>query len=87
MSKKNWAVWGLVAVLAAAVLGSSGVLFVSYQNQLPEERRWVTLLPRAAWSFGPDNLAALAFTLRLCHAADVQPPKRYRLGFVSVRVE
>jgi hypothetical protein len=92
MAKRtNRIAWGLAVVLALLVLGGSGRLFVRYQNRMPEQERWVTLLPQDQWGFGQDqaaNLRAIAAALRLYpDEGGGWWPRRWRLGFLSVRVE
>ena len=53
MAKRtNQEAWGLVAILAVVLLVGSGLVFISYQSTLPEEKKWFALLPRSEWGFG-----------------------------------
>jgi hypothetical protein len=86
--KPNRVAWGLAVVLAVVLVDGGGT-FVSYQNRLPEKDRWITLLPKGAWGFRPDESVANinAIVRELGGDAGDRWPTRYRLGFVSVRVE
>jgi hypothetical protein len=87
--RTNCAAWGLVAVLSVLVLSGSGLLFASYQNGLPPEERWLTLLPRSEWGFGSDQ------TIEQWHGFGPSGwgsgrsviAERHRLGFFIVRIK
>jgi hypothetical protein len=89
--KMNRVAWGLEVVLAVLVLGGSGRLFVSSQNRQPEQERWMTLLPQDQWGLGRDEVASVRAALTASVLYDDEGkgrwPLRWRLGFVSVRVE
>jgi hypothetical protein len=86
MAKRtNRVAWGMAAILAVVVLGGSMGLFVSYQSRLPEPDRWVILLPRSEWGFGPDGMAVLRSVVAQLDGG-VTWPERYRLGFWTFRV-
>jgi hypothetical protein len=82
--------WGLAAVLAVVVTAGASVLLVSYQNHLPEEERWVTLLPRSKWGFGIQLESGHLWSgfgpsgWELGYEAIVE---RRKLGFFAVRVK
>ena len=78
--------WGLAVALAVVVLVGGVVLAANYQNRLPEEDRWVRLLPKSEWGFGPDNIAAIRSFLHQ-FGGGAAWPKRYRLGIITVRVQ
>ena len=75
---------GLAAILAVA-LASGVVLAANRQNRLPEEDRWVMLLPKSRWGFGPDYSDSRWAHLQLY--GGVARLDQYRLGIFAVRVE
>ena len=83
-TKTNRVAWGLAAILAVALAGGV-VLAANRQNRLPEEDRWVMLLPKSRWGFGPDYSDSRYVHLRL--SGGVARPDEYRLGVFAVRVE
>ena len=78
--------WGLAVALAVVVLAGGVVLAANYQNRLPEEERWIRLLPKSEWGFGPDGTASLRWVLAQT-GGGATSPARYRLGIFTVRVE
>jgi hypothetical protein len=82
---RNRVAWGLVAILAVVLLGGV-VLAANYQSRLPEGDRWVRLLPKSEWGFGPDSTANLRSILAQLGGGTTSPA-RYRLGIFTVRVE
>jgi hypothetical protein len=78
---KNRVAWGLALVLSIVVLIGIGGLFVNYHNHLPEEKRWMSVLPRDQWGIGPEaDVAPIIAAVRL-------PADHYRLGLISMRVK
>jgi hypothetical protein len=86
MTKRaNRVEWGLVGVLAVLLMAGTVRLLADFQCRLPEERRWVTLLPTDQWGFGRDEAAALRSDLFHIFPCDdyTRWPERYRLGWLS----
>jgi hypothetical protein len=76
--KMSRTAWGLAAVLTVVLVVGSGLLFISYQSRLPEEKELFVLLPRSRWGFG-----------QLLIASHSQRPRLnpFRVWFFGVRVE
>jgi hypothetical protein len=72
------AAWRLVVGLVVVLVGGSVTLFADCQSRLPEEKKWLVLLPRDRWGFG-----------RLLVASHSPRPKvdPFRVGSFGVRVK
>jgi hypothetical protein len=87
--KTNRVAWWLAAILAAVVLGGVGVLGVSYQNRLPPQERWLTLLPRSEWGFGAQQQVRIwgsSGSSGWMYGAEILAERR-RMGCFAVRVK
>jgi hypothetical protein len=73
--------WGLVVVLAIAVLIGSADLVAHCQSHLPMGSRRVGLLPRRFWGFGRWSL------VETHHGIQCVSEEWVRLGFFTVRVK
>jgi hypothetical protein len=85
IKRKNQRAWWLAAVLAAMVLGATGVLFANSQCRLPEAERFFTLLPTNEWGLG--ELPIEGAELETNSAGVSVIPVRQKLGFFTVRIK
>jgi hypothetical protein len=87
MAKRtNRVAWGLVWGLAVVMIGSV-VVVADLNSQLPEESKWVILLPRGEWGFGPDPLTVMRIIMAKRISRRYAWHHRYKVGFLSLRID
>jgi hypothetical protein len=86
MMRTNRVAWGLIWVLAVAVLAGSVVLGVQYRRVLPQCPGDVTLLPPGQWGFGKATEPVIWYGSAL-GTYPIAFSESLKLGFFSVRLK